>query len=69
MSVRHLLVAHVLAPPVPTDAFTLTSGRLWSLVGAALGVAGLLTLVTVAIGLLTGRDAYRETPMAAIREA
>jgi putative ABC transport system permease protein len=35
---------------------------------AALGVAGLLMLVTVAIGLLTGRDAYRETPMAAIRE-
>jgi putative ABC transport system permease protein len=35
---------------------------------AALAVAGLLTLVTVAIGLLTGRDAYRETPMAAIRE-
>jgi putative ABC transport system permease protein len=32
---------------------------------AALGVAALLTLVTVAIGLLTGRDAYRETPMAA----
>jgi putative ABC transport system permease protein len=35
---------------------------------AALGVAGLMTLLTVAIGLLTGRDAYRETPMAAIRE-
>ena len=36
--------------------------------GAALGVAAILTLVTVMIGLLTGRDAYRETPMAAIRE-
>jgi putative ABC transport system permease protein len=36
--------------------------------GAALAVAALLTLVTIAIGLLTGRDAYRETPMAAIRE-
>jgi putative ABC transport system permease protein len=35
---------------------------------AALAVAGLFTLMTVAIGLLTGRDAYRETPMAAIRE-
>jgi hypothetical protein len=35
---------------------------------AALAVAGLLTLVTVAIGLLTGRDAYRETAMASIRE-
>ena len=35
---------------------------------AALAVAGLLTALTVAIGLLTGRDAYRETPMAAIRE-
>ncbi|GJG88269.1 permease [Gemmatimonadetes bacterium T265] len=36
--------------------------------GAALGVAGILTAVTVAIGLLTGRDAYRGTPAAALRE-
>lgn len=36
--------------------------------GAALGVAAILTAVTVAIGLLTGRDAYRGTPMAALRE-
>jgi len=36
--------------------------------GAALGVAAILTAVTVAIGLLTGRDAYRGTPAAALRE-
>jgi putative ABC transport system permease protein len=36
--------------------------------GAALGVAGILTAVTVAIGLVTGRDAYRGTPAAALRE-
>ncbi len=42
MSVPHLLVTHVLAQPVPTDAFTLTSGRLWSLVGGGLGVAGVV---------------------------
>ena len=35
---------------------------------AALAVAGLLTVLTVAIGLLTGRDAFRAPPMAAIRE-
>ena len=36
--------------------------------GAALTVAGILVTVTVAIGLLTGRDAYRGTPTAALRE-
>ncbi len=37
--------------------------------GAALTVAGILVVVTVAIGLLTGRDAYRGTPAAALRES
>lgn len=38
----------------------------WS---AALEIAAVMTAVTVAIGLLTARDVYRETPMAALREA
>jgi len=32
-------------------------------------VAGAMTLLAVAIGLLTGREVFRETPMAALREA
>ncbi|HKH91035.1 MAG TPA: FtsX-like permease family protein [Gemmatimonadaceae bacterium] len=35
----------------------------------ALGVALLMIAVAVSIGLLTGRDVFRETPMAALREA
>jgi putative ABC transport system permease protein len=35
----------------------------------ALVVALLMILVSVSIGLLTGRDVFRETPMAALREA
>jgi putative ABC transport system permease protein len=35
----------------------------------AVGIAALMTALTVAIGLLTARDVYRETPMAALREA
>ena len=35
----------------------------------ALVIAGGMLLLTMAIGLLTSRDVYRETPMAAIREA
>lgn len=31
-------------------------------------IAGLLLLLTVSIGLLAGRDVFRETPMAALRE-
>jgi putative ABC transport system permease protein len=31
-------------------------------------IAGLLLLLTVAIGLLAGRDVFRETPMAALRD-
>ena len=36
--------------------------------GSALTVAAILTTVTVVIGLITGRDAYRGTPAAALRE-
>ncbi|CAA9360130.1 MAG: ABC transporter, fused permease protein, partial [uncultured Gemmatimonadaceae bacterium] len=35
----------------------------------ALSIAALMTLLTVAIGLLSGRDVFRETPVAALREA
>jgi putative ABC transport system permease protein len=35
----------------------------------ALGVALLMIAIAVSIGLLTGRDVFRETPMAALREA
>ena len=35
----------------------------------ALGIALTMLLITVGIGLLTGRDVFRETPMAALREA
>jgi len=34
----------------------------------ALGIALAMTLLAVSIGLLTGRDVFRETPMAALRE-
>ena len=36
---------------------------------SALAVALLMILVSVSIGLLTGRDVFQETPMAALREA
>ena len=35
----------------------------------AFAVAGLMIALAVSIGLLTGRDVFRETPMAALREA
>ena len=35
----------------------------------ALAVALLMIAVSVSIGLLTGRDVFQETPMAALREA
>jgi putative ABC transport system permease protein len=80
--VRRILLAEYAALGVlgALAGMVLSFGGAWALaryvfkqpfrpdVPAALGVALLLTLVTVAIGLLTGRDAYRETPMAAIRE-
>lgn len=37
--------------------------------GAALAIAAVLAAITVAIGWLTGREAFRETPMAALRES
>jgi putative ABC transport system permease protein len=38
-------------------------------IGPALIVAGSMTLLAVVIGLATGREVFRETPMAALREA
>lgn len=35
----------------------------------ALGIAAAMTLLAISIGLLTGRDVFRETPMAALRES
>lgn len=49
MSVRHLLsaeAAHLLAQPAATSTYTVTAGRLWSLVAAVVGLAG------VALGVL-----------------
>ena len=37
--------------------------------GPAFAIAGLMLAITVGIGLLGGRDVFRETPMAALREA
>ncbi|MBI3791078.1 MAG: ABC transporter permease [Gemmatimonadetes bacterium] len=37
--------------------------------GPALAIAGLMLAITIGIGLLGGRDVFRETPMAALREA
>lgn len=36
--------------------------------GAAAGIAGLMLVITVGIGLWGGRDVFRETPMAALRD-
>ncbi len=36
-------------------------------VGSSLGIAGIMIALTVAIGLLAGREVFRETPMAALR--
>jgi putative ABC transport system permease protein len=35
---------------------------------AALAIAALMVAITVAIGLLTAREVYRETPVTALRE-
>ncbi|MEV4549100.1 DUF6223 family protein [Nonomuraea wenchangensis] len=55
MSVQHLLATaattNVLAQPV--DAYVMTAGRLWSVVGIVLGLAG------VVIGALAARSATR----------
>jgi putative ABC transport system permease protein len=37
--------------------------------GPAFGIAGAMLALTVGIGLMAGRDVFRETPMAALREA
>jgi putative ABC transport system permease protein len=37
-------------------------------IGAALGIAGAMLALTVTIGLLAGRDVFRETPMTALRD-
>jgi putative ABC transport system permease protein len=37
--------------------------------GPALAIAALMTVLTLAIGLLSGRDVFRETPVAALRES
>ena len=34
----------------------------------ALGIAAAMSALAISIGLLTGRDVFRETPMAALRE-
>ena len=34
----------------------------------ALGIAALMLALTVAIGLLAGRDVFKETPMTALRD-
>ncbi|SCF35293.1 hypothetical protein GA0074696_4745 [Micromonospora purpureochromogenes] len=68
MSVRHLLAtamlgdfglatpsaAHVLVQPVAASSYTLTAGRLWSLVAALLGLVGV-----VIGGLALARSAGR----------
>ncbi len=35
----------------------------------ALAIAGLLLFITILVGILTGREVFRETPMAALRES
>lgn len=42
MSVSHLLAEHVLGQPAAVSSYTLTGGRFWSLVGVALGLAGVV---------------------------
>jgi putative ABC transport system permease protein len=37
--------------------------------GPAIAIAAGMSALTISIGLLTGRDAFRETPMAALRES
>jgi putative ABC transport system permease protein len=37
--------------------------------GPALSIAGLLLFITILVGILTGREVFRETPMAALRDS
>ncbi|MEU0485357.1 DUF6223 family protein [Streptosporangium sp. NPDC006013] len=48
------LAAHVLVQPDPASAYTLTTGRLWSLVAALLGLAGVV-VGGLALARSTGR--------------
>lgn len=41
MSVRYL-IAHVMVEPTTTSAYTMTAGRLWSVVAALIGLAGVV---------------------------
>ena len=43
-------------------------GTFTAAVWPALGIAAAMTLLAISIGMLTGRDVFRETPMAALRE-
>ena len=43
-------------------------GRFTPALLPAFGIAGAMTGLAISIGLLTGRDVFRETPMAALRE-
>ena len=38
-------------------------------VGSAMAIAGAMMALAIAIGMATGRDVFRETPMAALRES
>jgi len=66
MSVHHLLnaeAAHILAQPAATSAYTVTAGRLWSLVAALAGLAG-VTLGVVALVRPAGRIGNRRAIVA-----
>jgi hypothetical protein len=51
------VVAHILAQPDPVSAYSMSAGRLWSLVAAGLGLAG-----AVIGGLALARAARRTGP-------
>ncbi|MCC7053862.1 MAG: ABC transporter permease [Gemmatimonadaceae bacterium] len=49
-----------------TFSFKVPFAMAW---GPAFAIAGLLLGITVLVGILTGREVFRETPMAALRES
>jgi Family of unknown function (DUF6223) len=61
VSVHHLLAAALLAQPTTVTAYTMTAGRLWSLVGVVLGVTGV-----VVGGLALARHAGRSRRRTAV---
>lgn len=81
--IRSILLAEyvVLGLLAALTGMVLSFGGAWALLtfvfeqsftpalGAAGAIAGLMVLVTVAIGVLGARDVFRETPMAALRES